>query len=69
MVLFDAKRREPVPESRFARGAAQGGVERRGANDCGWLRFMTFSFIFIAMVTAEFVYAKSVRARSRRRRK
>ena len=58
MVLFDAKRRQPIPESASP-------AERRKAlwtarRERMWMvSVYTFSFIFIAMVTAEFVYAKS----------
>ncbi len=63
MVLFDAKRREPVPE-----GASP--AERRKAawsarRERLWMiSVYTFSFVFIAMITAEFVYAKSQSALS-----
>jgi high-affinity iron transporter len=63
MVLFDAKRREPVPESASA-------AERRKAawtarKERSWMASVYgFSFIFIALVTAEFIYAKSVSALS-----
>jgi high-affinity iron transporter len=58
MVLFEAKRREPVP-------AAASPAQRRKAawsarRERLWMGSVyTFSFLFIAMVTAEFVYAKS----------
>jgi uncharacterized membrane protein len=63
MVLFDAKRREPVPE-------AASPAERRKAawsarRERLWMGSVyVFSFVFIAMVTAEFVYAKSKNALS-----
>jgi FTR1 family protein len=63
MVLFDAKRREPMPESTSP-------AERRKAawtarREQMWMvSVYTFSFVFIAMVTAEFVYAKSQSALS-----
>ncbi len=63
MVLFEAKRREPVPE-----GASP--AERRKAawsarRERLWMiSVYTFSFVFIAMITAEFVYAKSQSALS-----
>src|SRR5271170_3312203 len=63
MVLFDAKRREPVPDSASA-------AERRKAawtarKERWWMGSVYgFSFIFIALVTAEFIYAKSVSALS-----
>jgi high-affinity iron transporter len=63
MVLFEAKRREPVPDSASA-------AERRKATWTArrerlWMASVyTFSFVFIAMVTAEFIYSKSVSALS-----
>jgi high-affinity iron transporter len=63
MVLFEAKRREPVP-------AAASPAQRRKAawsarRERLWMGSVyTFSFLFIAMVTAEFVYAKSQSALS-----
>jgi len=64
MVLFDAKRRQPViPPSASP-------AERRKAiwtarRERLWMASVyTFSFIFIAMVTAEFIYSKSVSALS-----
>jgi len=59
MVLFEAKRREPVL-------VAVSPAERRKAawsarRERLWMvSVMTFSFVFIALITAEFVYAKSV---------
>jgi FTR1 family protein len=59
MILFDAKRREPVP-------LPASPAERRKAawsarKERLWMvSVYSFSFVFIAMVTAEFVYAKSV---------
>jgi high-affinity iron transporter len=59
MILFEAKRREPVP-------TAASPAERRKAawsarRERMWMiSVLTFSFIFIALITAEFVYAKSV---------
>jgi high-affinity iron transporter len=58
MVLFDAKRRQPIPQ-------LSSSAERRKAmwtarRERMWtVSVLTFSFVFIAMVTAEFVYAKS----------
>ena len=58
MILFDAKRRQPSPE-------AISPAERRKAvwsarRERLWITSVyVFSFLFIAMVTAEFVYAKS----------
>jgi FTR1 family protein len=63
MVLFDAKRREPV-------AALASAAERRKATWTArkerlWMASVyVFSFIFIAMLTAEFVYAKSQSALS-----
>jgi high-affinity iron transporter len=63
MVLFDAKRRQPVPEPASA-------AERRKAawtarKERLWMASVYgFSFVFIALVTAEFIYAKSVSALS-----
>ncbi len=64
MVLFDAKRRQPAPDS------AASPAERRKAawtarRERLWMASVyTFSFIFIALVTAEFIYSKSVSALS-----
>jgi high-affinity iron transporter len=63
MVLFDAKRRQPVAESTSP-------AERRKARwtarrERMWMGSVyTFSFVFIVMVTAEFVYTKNVSALS-----
>jgi high-affinity iron transporter len=63
MVLFDAKRREPAPD-------AVSPAERRKAawtarRERLWMASVyVFSFMFIAMLTAEFVYAKSQSALS-----
>ena len=59
MILFEAKRREPVPACGFACGAPQGRVERP-PRALWMISVLTFSFVFIALITAEFVYAKSV---------
>jgi len=59
MILFEAKRREPVL-------AVASPAERRKAmwsarRERMWMvSVLTFSFVFIALITAEFVYAKSV---------
>ncbi len=59
MILFEAKRREPVL-------ASASPAERRKAawsarRERMWMiSVLTFSFVFIALITAEFVYAKSV---------
>ena len=58
MILFEAKRRQPLP-------ALASPAERRKAawsarRERMWMvAVLTFSFIFITLVTAEFVYAKS----------
>jgi FTR1 family protein len=63
MVLFDARRRQPAPE-------AASPAERRKAawsarREQLWMASVyTFSFVFIALVTAEFIYTKSVSALS-----
>jgi high-affinity iron transporter len=63
MILFDAKRREPVVTS-------DSPAERRKAiwtarKERTWMAAVySFSFIFIVLVTAEFIYAKSVSALS-----
>src|SRR5258707_5771205 len=63
MVLFDAKRRQPAPEAASA-------AERRKAawstrRERLWMASVYgFSFVFIALVTAEFIYTKSVSALS-----
>src|SRR5579864_1063522 len=63
MVLFDAKRRQPEAE-------AASPAERRKAawsarRERLWMASVyTFSFVFIALVTAEFIYTKSVSALS-----
>jgi FTR1 family protein len=59
MILFEAKRREPVL-------VAASPAERRKAawsarRERMWMiSVLTFSFVFIALITAEFVYAKSI---------
>src|SRR5579864_9361784 len=63
MILFDAKRREPIPEagSRAERRKAVWSARRERL----WMASVyTFSFVFIALVTAEFIYSKSVSALS-----
>jgi FTR1 family protein len=63
MVLFDAKRRQPMPEPASP-------AERRKAlwtarKERLWMGSVyVFSFLFIGMMTAEFVYAKSASALS-----
>src|SRR6202140_2703826 len=59
IILFEAKRREPVL-------VAASPAERRKAawsarRERMWMiSVLTFSFVFIALITAEFVYAKSI---------
>ncbi len=63
MVLFDAKRREPVavPASAAQRRKAAWSARKERL----WMASVyVFSFLFIAMLTAEFVYAKSQSALS-----
>lgn len=63
MVLFDAKRRDLVPES--ASPAARRKAAWTARRERVWMGSVyTFSFLFIAMVTAEFVYAQSASAPS-----
>jgi FTR1 family protein len=63
MVLFDAKRRQPVPES--ASPAQRRKAIWSARKERIWMTAVyTFSFLFIGMVTAEFVYAKSASALS-----
>ena len=63
MILFEAKRREPAP-------AGASPAERRKANWSArrerlWMASVyIFSFVFIALVTAEFIYTKGVSALS-----
>jgi high-affinity iron transporter len=63
MVLFDAKRREPAlnSESAAARRKALWSARRERL----WMASVYIvSFVFITLVTAEFIYAKSVNALS-----
>ncbi|MGA9508220.1 MAG: Fe-S-containing protein [Candidatus Sulfotelmatobacter sp.] len=63
MILFDAKRRQPVGE--FASGAERRKAMWTSRKERLWMASIyIFSFIFISMVTAEFVYAKSQSALS-----
>jgi high-affinity iron transporter len=63
MVLFDAKRRQPIPES--ASPAQRRKDKWTARRERMWMvSVYTFSFLFIAMVTAEFVYAQSQSALS-----
>ena len=63
MVLFDAQRRQPLPEAsspaQYRKGAWTARRERL------WMASVyVFCFVFIALVTAEFIYTKSVSALS-----
>jgi uncharacterized membrane protein len=63
MVLFDARRRQPaaVPQSAAERRKAQWNARRERL----WSASVyATSFLFIVLVTAEFIYAKSVSALS-----
>jgi high-affinity iron transporter len=63
MVLFDAKRRQPIPDS--ASPAERRKAAWSARRERLWMGSVyTFSFIFIALVTAEFIYTKSVSALS-----
>jgi high-affinity iron transporter len=63
MVLFDAKRREPVPDS--ASPAERRKAAWSARRERLWMRAVyTFSFVFITMITVQFVYAKSKSALS-----
>jgi high-affinity iron transporter len=63
MVLFDAQRRQPLPEAsspaQYRKSAWTARRERL------WMASVyVFCFVFIALVTAEFIYTKSVSALS-----
>jgi high-affinity iron transporter len=63
MVLFDAKRRQPaaVPDSPAERRKAMWTARKERL----WMAALySFSFVFITLITAEFIYAKSVSALS-----
>ena len=63
MVLFDAKRRQPAPEP--ASPAQRRKALWSARKERLWMTSVyTFSFLFIGMVTAEFVYAKNASALS-----
>jgi high-affinity iron transporter len=63
MILFDAKRRQPIPES--ASPAARRKAVWTARRERLWMGSVyTFSFLFIAMVTAQFIYSQSVSALS-----
>jgi high-affinity iron transporter len=63
MVLFDAKRREPLPEP--ASPAARRKLAWSARRERLWMGSVyTFSFVFIVLVTAQFIYSKSVSALS-----
>jgi high-affinity iron transporter len=63
MILFDAKRREPALDT--ASPAEKRKVQWTARKERLWMASVYgFSFIFIALVTAEFIYTKSVSALS-----
>jgi high-affinity iron transporter len=63
MVLFDAKRRQPIPE--FASSAERRKATWTARKERLWMASVyIFSFLFISTITAEFVYAKSQSALS-----
>jgi high-affinity iron transporter len=63
MVLFDAKRRQPMPEP--ASPAERRKAAWTARKERSWMASVYgFSFVFIALVTAEFIYTKSVSALS-----
>jgi high-affinity iron transporter len=63
MVLFDAKRRQPVQDA--GSPAERRKAEWTARRERLWMGSVyVFSFLFIAMLTAEFVYAKSQSALS-----
>jgi high-affinity iron transporter len=63
MILFDAKRRQPVGE--FASPAEWRKAMWTARKERMWMvSVYTFAFVFIGTVTAEFVYAKSASALS-----
>jgi high-affinity iron transporter len=63
MILFDAKRRQPVGE--FASPAERRKATWTARKERMWMASVyTFAFIFIGTVTAEFVYAKGASALS-----
>jgi high-affinity iron transporter len=63
MILFDAKRRQPSTE--FASAAERRKAMWTARKERLWMASVyVFSFVFISMVTAEFVYAKSASALS-----
>jgi len=64
MVLFEAKRRAPVPDA-SASPAERRKAEWTARRERLWMGSVyTFSFLLIAMVTLEFVYTKNVSALS-----
>jgi high-affinity iron transporter len=63
MVLFDARRRQPAVVS--ASAAARRKAAWTTRKERLWMGALyTFSFVFITLITAEFIYAKSVSALS-----
>src|SRR5205807_10518617 len=64
MVLFDAKRRQPAPLE-TASAAERRKTAWTARRERLWMASVYgFSFVFIALVTAEFIYTKSVSALS-----
>jgi high-affinity iron transporter len=64
MVLFDAKRRQPVIPATASPAERRKAVWTARRERMWMVSVYTFSFLFIAMVTAEFVYAQSQSALS-----
>ncbi|HXW92591.1 MAG TPA: Fe-S-containing protein [Terriglobales bacterium] len=63
MVLFEAKRRQPIAESLSA--AERRKAQWKARRERLWMiSVYATSFVFIVLVTAEFIYAKSVSALS-----
>jgi uncharacterized membrane protein len=63
MILFEAKRRSPVPTAGSA--AERRKAEWSARRERLWMASVyIFSFLFIALVTAEFIYTKGVSALS-----
>jgi len=59
MILFEAKRREPVLASVVSPAERRKAVWSARRERMWMISVLTFSFVFIALITAEFVYAKS----------
>jgi high-affinity iron transporter len=64
MVLFDARRREAVVPASASPAARRKAVWTARRERLWMTAVYTFSFVFIVMVTAEFIYSKSVSALS-----